>query len=81
MKVVGTHWTAILGTCAGFAAVAACHPNHDGPTACLLDRAPSSELVDTLITFPHKKLLSRGDEDISFVEAFLKADEVIYLAI
>ncbi|MEZ4297295.1 MAG: cell division protein FtsZ [Polyangiaceae bacterium] len=37
--------------------------------------------VDTLITIPNQKLLSLGDEDLSFVEAFRKADEVLYQAI
>jgi hypothetical protein len=40
-----------------------------------------SEHVDTLITIPNQKLLSLGDEDLSFVEAFRKADEVLYQAI
>jgi cell division protein FtsZ len=37
--------------------------------------------VDTLITIPNQKLLTLGDEDLSFVEAFRKADEVLYQAI
>jgi cell division protein FtsZ len=40
-----------------------------------------AEHVDTLITIPNQKLLSLGDEDLSFVEAFRKADEVLYQAI
>ncbi len=40
-----------------------------------------SEHVDTLITIPNQKLLTLGDEDLSFVEAFRKADEVLYQAI
>src|SRR5262245_29885066 len=34
-----------------------------------------TEHVDTLITIPNQKLLTLGDEDLSFVEAFRKADE------
>jgi cell division protein FtsZ len=40
-----------------------------------------SEHVDTLITIPNQKLLTLGDEDLSFVDAFRKADEVLYQAI
>jgi cell division protein FtsZ len=40
-----------------------------------------AEHVDTLITIPNQKLLTLGDEDLSFVEAFRKADEVLYQAI
>ena len=40
-----------------------------------------SEHVDTLITIPNQKLLSLGDEDLTFVDAFRKADEVLYQAI
>ncbi len=40
-----------------------------------------TEHVDTLITIPNQKLLTLGDEDLSFVEAFRKADEVLYQAI
>ncbi len=40
-----------------------------------------SEHVDTLITIPNQKLLTLGDQDLSFVEAFRKADEVLYQAI
>src|SRR5207249_3780876 len=40
-----------------------------------------AEHVDTLITIPNQKLLTLGDEDMSFVEAFRKADEVLYQAI
>jgi cell division protein FtsZ len=46
-----------------------------------LGLAMLSEHVDTLITIPNQKLLSLGDEDLSFVEAFRKADEVLYQAI
>ncbi|HTJ85033.1 MAG TPA: cell division protein FtsZ [Polyangiaceae bacterium] len=40
-----------------------------------------TEQVDTLVTIPNQKLLSLGDEELSFVEAFRKADEVLYQAI
>ncbi len=40
-----------------------------------------AEHVDTLVTIPNQKLLSLGDEELSFVEAFRKADEVLYQAI
>jgi cell division protein FtsZ len=46
-----------------------------------LGLAMLSEHVDTLITIPNQKLLSLGDEDLSFVDAFRKADEVLYQAI
>jgi len=46
-----------------------------------LGLAMLSEHVDTLITIPNQKLLSLGDEELSFVEAFRKADEVLYQAI
>ncbi|WP_437488396.1 cell division protein FtsZ [Sorangium sp. So ce1014] len=46
-----------------------------------LGLAMLTEHVDTLITIPNQKLLSLGDEDLSFVEAFRKADEVLYQAI
>jgi cell division protein FtsZ len=46
-----------------------------------LGLAMLSEQVDTLITIPNQKLLTLGDEDLSFVEAFRKADEVLYQAI
>jgi cell division protein FtsZ len=46
-----------------------------------LGLAMLSEHVDTLITIPNQKLLTLGDEDLSFVEAFRKADEVLYQAI
>jgi cell division protein FtsZ len=46
-----------------------------------LGLAMLSENVDTLITIPNQKLLSLGDEDLAFVEAFRKADEVLYQAI
>jgi len=40
-----------------------------------------SETVDTLVTIPNEKLLALDDEDLSFVEAFRKADEVLYQAV
>jgi cell division protein FtsZ len=46
-----------------------------------LGLAMLSEHVDTLITIPNQKLLTLGDEDLSFVDAFRKADEVLYQAI
>ena len=46
-----------------------------------LGLAMLSEHVDTLITIPNQKLLSLGDDDLAFVEAFRKADEVLYQAI
>jgi len=41
-----------------------------------------AEHVDTLITIPNEKLLAlEGCEDLTFVEAFRKADEVLYQAV
>ncbi|HVU04906.1 MAG TPA: cell division protein FtsZ [Polyangiaceae bacterium] len=40
-----------------------------------------SEHVDTLITIPNEKLITLADEEMTFVEAFRKADEVLYQAI
>lgn len=40
-----------------------------------------SEQVDTLITIPNQKLLGLSDDDMTFVEAFRKADEVLYQAV
>ncbi len=40
-----------------------------------------SEHVDTLITIPNQKLLGLSDEDLSFLDAFRKADEVLYQAV
>lgn len=40
-----------------------------------------SEHVDTLITIPNQKLLGLSDDDMTFVEAFRKADEVLYQAV
>ena len=43
--------------------------------------AALSEHVDTLITIPNEKLMSLADDDMTFVEAFRKADEVLYQAV
>jgi len=40
-----------------------------------------SEHVDTLITIPNEKLMTLADEEMTFVEAFRKADEVLYQAV
>jgi cell division protein FtsZ len=40
-----------------------------------------AETVDTLITIPNQKLLMLGEDDLSFVDAFRKADEVLYQAV
>ncbi|MEM9695893.1 MAG: cell division protein FtsZ [Myxococcota bacterium] len=37
--------------------------------------------VDTLVTIPNEKLLALDEEDLSFVGAFRKADEVLYQAV
>ena len=39
------------------------------------------EHVDTLITIPNQKLLLLGDYELTFVEAFRKADEVLFQAV
>jgi cell division protein FtsZ len=39
------------------------------------------EQVDTLVTIPNQKLLTLDDDDLTFVEAFQKADEVLYQAV
>ncbi len=39
------------------------------------------EHVDTLVTIPNEKLLNLDQEDLSFIEAFRKADEVLYQAV
>src|SRR6187200_3324895 len=46
-----------------------------------LGLAMLAEHVDTLITIPNQKLLTLSEEDLSFIEAFRKADEVLYQAI
>jgi cell division protein FtsZ len=38
--------------------------------------AALSEHVDTLITIPNEKLMQLADDELTFVEAFRKADEV-----
>jgi cell division protein FtsZ len=46
-----------------------------------LGLAQLSEHVDTLITIPNQKLMMLGEEDLSFIDAFRKADEVLYQAV
>ncbi len=46
-----------------------------------LGLAQLSEQVDTLITIPNQKLMMLGEEDLSFIDAFRKADEVLYQAV
>ncbi|MEI9936858.1 MAG: cell division protein FtsZ [Pseudomonadota bacterium] len=43
--------------------------------------AALSEHVDTLITIPNEKLMMLADDDLTFVEAFRKADEVLFQAV
>ena len=43
--------------------------------------AQLAEQVDTLITIPNQKLLLLGDDDLTFIEACRKADEVLYQAV
>ncbi len=43
--------------------------------------AALSEHVDTLITIPNEKLMTLADEDLTFVDAFRKADEVLFQAV
>ena len=40
-----------------------------------------ADSVDTLITIPNQKLLMLGEEDLTFIDAFRKADEVLYQAV
>jgi len=40
-----------------------------------------TEHVDTLITIPNEKLMGLADDDLTFVDAFRKADEVLYQAV
>ena len=40
-----------------------------------------TEHVDTLITIPNEKLMALADDDLTFVQAFRKADEVLYQAV
>ena len=46
-----------------------------------LGLAALAEQVDTLITIPNQKLLMIGDEDLTFIDACRKADEVLYQAV
>jgi cell division protein FtsZ len=46
-----------------------------------LGLAQLSEHVDTLITIPNQKLLMLGEDDLSFIDAFRKADEVLFQAV
>ena len=46
-----------------------------------LGLASLAEHVDTLITIPNQKLLLLGDEELTFIDAFRKADEVLYQAV
>ena len=43
--------------------------------------AELADNVDTLITIPNQKLLALGDQDLSFMDAFRKADEVLFQAV
>ncbi|MCA9595131.1 MAG: cell division protein FtsZ [Myxococcales bacterium] len=40
-----------------------------------------AEHVDTLITIPNEKLMTLADDELTFVDAFRKADEVLYQAV
>ncbi|MEO6419120.1 MAG: cell division protein FtsZ, partial [Polyangiaceae bacterium] len=40
-----------------------------------------TEQVDTLITIPNQKLLLLGDDDLTFIDACRKADEVLFQAV
>jgi cell division protein FtsZ len=40
-----------------------------------------TEHVDTLITIPNQKLLLLGDDELTFIDACRKADEVLYQAV
>jgi cell division protein FtsZ len=46
-----------------------------------LGLATLGDQVDTLITIPNQKLISLSDEELTFVEAFRKADEVLFQAV
>ncbi len=46
-----------------------------------LGLAQLTEQVDTLITIPNQKLLLLGDDDLTFIDACRKADEVLYQAV
>jgi cell division protein FtsZ len=43
--------------------------------------AALSEHVDTLITIPNEKLMQLADDELTFVDAFRKADEVLFQAV
>ena len=43
--------------------------------------AALTEHVDTLITIPNEKLMTLADDNLTFVDAFRKADEVLYQAV
>jgi cell division protein FtsZ len=46
-----------------------------------LGLATLGDQVDTLITIPNQKLITLADQDLTFVEAFRKADEVLFQAV
>jgi cell division protein FtsZ len=46
-----------------------------------LGLATLGDQVDTLITIPNQKLITLSDEELTFVEAFRKADEVLFQAV
>jgi cell division protein FtsZ len=46
-----------------------------------LGLATLGDHVDTLITIPNQKLITLSDEEMTFVEAFRKADEVLFQAV
>jgi cell division protein FtsZ len=46
-----------------------------------LGLAMLSEHVDTLITIPNQKLVLLGDDDLTFIDACRKADEVLFQAV
>ena len=46
-----------------------------------LGLAQLAEQVDTLITIPNQKLLLLGDDDLTFIDACRKADEVLFQAV
>jgi cell division protein FtsZ len=43
--------------------------------------AALTEHVDTLITIPNEKLMQLADDELTFVDAFRKADEVLFQAV
>ena len=46
-----------------------------------LGLATLGDQVDTLITIPNQKLITLADENLTFVDAFRKADEVLFQAV